>query len=111
MRAIIWICALALSLATLSGTAAAETYRIDSEVWGYYQKYLGNISHGQRPGAFVITKDGKGAYYTWCPDTRCRAGLTYSQDALNSCESDYGDDCVVFAIRDDIKVEYEIVKQ
>ena len=111
MRAIIGACALALSLATLSGTAAAETYRISNEVWGWYQKYLGNIGDGRRPGAFVITKDGEGAYYTWCPDTRCMGGLTYSQEALNDCERDYDTDCVVFAVRDEIRVEYEIVTQ
>ena len=108
MRAIIWICALAISLATLSGTAAAETYRISNEVWGWYQKYLGNISNGKRPGAFVISKDGESAYYTWCPDTRCMGGLTYSQESLNRCEQEYDTDCVVFAVRDDIKVDYEV---
>ena len=108
MRAIISICALAILLATLGGTAAAETYRISNEVWGWYQKYLGNIGNGKRPGAFVISKDGQSAYYTWCPDTRCMAGLTYSQESLNRCEREYDTDCVVFAVRDDIKVEYEI---
>ncbi len=108
MRAIIWICALAFWLATFGGTAAAETYRISSEVWGWYQKYLGNISNGKRPGAFVISKDGESAYYTWCPDTRCMGGLTYSQESLNRCEQEYDTDCVVFAVRDDIKVDYEV---
>ena len=108
MRALIAAGALALALLTLSGTASAETFRISHDVWGSYQKYLNAIGNGQKPGAFVISKDGQSAYYTWCPDIRCRAGLTYSQDALNSCESDYGEDCVVFAVRDDIKVEYEL---
>ncbi len=108
MRVFILAGALALSLATLSGTASAETYRISNEVWGWYQKYLGNIGNGKRPGAFVISKDGENAYYTWCPDTRCMGGLTYSQESLNRCEQEYDTDCVVFAVRDDIKVEYEI---
>jgi len=111
MRAIVLICALAVSLATLSGTAAAETYRISNEVWGWYQKYLGNIGNGKRPGAFVISKDGENAYYTWCPDTRCMGGLTYSQESLNRCEQEYDTDCVVFAVRDEIRVEYEILAQ
>lgn len=108
MRAIIWICALAVSLAALGNTASAETYRISNDVWGWYQKYLGNIANGKRPGAFVISKDGENAWYTWCPDTRCMGGITYSQDALNSCEREYDTDCVVFAVRDDIKVEYTV---
>jgi hypothetical protein len=108
MRAIIWICALAVSLATLSNTASAETYRISNEVWGWYQQYLRNIGDGRRPGAFVISKDGENAWYTWCEDTQCIGGLTYSQESLNRCEREYGTDCVVFAVRDDIRVEYEV---
>jgi hypothetical protein len=108
MKVFILAGALALSLATLSGTAVAETYRISNEVWGWYQKYLRNIGDGRRPGAFVISKDGENAYYTWCADTQCMGGMTYSQESLNRCEQEYDTDCVVFAVRDDIRVEYEI---
>jgi hypothetical protein len=100
--------ALVLSVA-LSHGARAEKYYIDHEVWGWYQQYLRNIGHGHKPGAFAITKDGHNAFYSWCEDIRCVAGPTYSQDALNYCEREYGGECVVFAVRDDIKVEYEIV--
>jgi len=109
MRAIIGIGALAVALAMLSGTARAETYRIDHEVWGWYQKYLRNIGNGTKPGAFAITKDGQGAYYSWCQDIRCVAGTTYSHDAVSACERHFETDCVVFAVRDDIRVEYEII--
>lgn len=109
MKVIILAGALAVSLATLSGTAMAETYRIDGQVWGWYQQYLRNIGNGNKPGAFAISKDGHSAFYSWCQDIRCVAGPTYSQDALNACERHYDTECVVFAVRDDIKVEYEIV--
>jgi hypothetical protein len=109
MRAIIAAGALAVSLLMLSGTAMAETYRIDGQVWGWYQQYLRNIGNGNKPGAFAISKDGHSAFYSWCQDIRCVAGPTYSQDALNACERHYETKCVVFAVRDDIKVEYEIV--
>jgi hypothetical protein len=87
----------------------AETYRIDPQVWGWYQQYLRNIGNGNKPGAFAISKDGHSAFYSWCQDIRCVAGPTYSQDALNACERRYEMECVVFAVRDDIKVDYEIV--
>ena len=109
LRAIISAGTLAVSLLMLSGTAMAETYRIDGQVWGWYQQYLRNIGNGNKPGAFAISKDGKSAFYSWCQDIRCVAGPTYSQDALNACERRYETECVVFAVRDDIKVEYEIV--
>jgi|RhiMetdeSRZDD1v2_1073273.scaffolds.fasta_scaffold430232_2 hypothetical protein len=100
---------LAVSLAAMGRAEAAEKYRIDGQVWGWYQQYLRDIGNGNKPGAFAITKDGHGAFYSWCQDIRCVAGPTYSQDALNYCEREYGGECVVFAVRDDIKVEYEIV--
>jgi hypothetical protein len=99
--------ALVLSIALGSG-ARAEKYYIDHEVWGWYQQYLRAIGNGNKPGAFAISKDGRSAFYSWCEDIHCIAGPTYSQDALNSCEREYGTDCVVFAVRDDIKVDYEI---
>jgi len=101
---------LALSLMASMRADAAEKYQIDSEIWGGYQAYLRNIAHGNRPGAFAITKDGHNAFYSWCEETRCVAGPSYSQTAKDSCEREYNQDCVVFAVRDEIKVEYEIVK-
>ena len=61
MRAVIAAGALAVSLVMLSGTAMAETYRIDGQVWGWYQQYLRNIGNGNKPGAFAISKDGHSA--------------------------------------------------
>lgn len=109
-RAAAFVLALAPVLTTGSGAAAEETYIIDGSVWDHFQGYLDKIGHGRRPGAYAITTDGLGAYYVWCPDTRCRAGATYSHEAKQDCEREYGTDCVVFAIRDEIKVRYEIAK-
>lgn len=104
--------AAAMGLAALvPGPARAEEiYLIDGSVWDHFQGYLDKIGHGRRPGAYAITTDGYGAYYVWCPDTRCRAGSTYSHEAKTSCEKEYDTDCVTFAIRDEIKVKYEIRK-
>jgi hypothetical protein len=99
--------ALALSVALSSG-ARAEKYSIDREVWAHYQSYLKTIGK-IRPGAYAITIDGHGAFYVYCQETRCMAGPGYGQEARNRCEREYGTECVVFAVRDDIKVEYEIV--
>lgn len=90
--------------------AADEKYVISPEVWGYYEQYLSRIDNGHKPGAFAITKDGTGAFYTWCAETRCMAGTTYSQDAINYCEREYETECVTFAVRDDIRVTYEVAK-
>jgi hypothetical protein len=100
--------ALALLLsAALSGGAMAEKYVIDSGVWSHFQGYLKAIGK-IRPGAFAITKDGRGSYYVWCQETRCVAGPSYGQEARNACESSYETECVIFAVRDEIRVEYEV---
>ncbi len=97
-------------IATVAPVARAdEVYRIDGEIWDHFQGYLRKIGHGNKPGAYAITTDGTGGYYVWCEEIRCVAGSTYSHDAKSSCEREYGTDCVVFAIRDEIRVKYEIV--
>lgn len=108
---------LILALGVLSGLAlpggaarAEQVYQIDGEVWDHYQKYLDDIGHGRKPGAYAITTDGSGAFYFWCEEIRCMAGKAYSTDAKDRCEAEYGTECVVFAIRDEIKVRYEIRK-
>lgn len=102
---------LCLSLFSLAAPAARadEVYLIPGEMWDLYQDYLDKIGQGRRPGAFAITRDGLGAYYTWCDGQRCRIGSSYSNEAKTKCENHYEMECVVFAVRDEIKVKYEIV--
>lgn len=88
--------------------AAAEVYQIDSSVWGHYQRYLAKIGT-TRPGAFAITTDGRESFSVTCPDTNCIAsGPSYSTEVKQYCEKESGTDCVVFAVRDEIKVAYEV---
>jgi len=99
--------ALVLSVAFSDG-ARAEKYFIDQEIWAHFQSYLKTIG-SVRPGAYAITKDGHGAFYIYCQETRCMAGPSYSQDAVDRCERENGTECVVFAVRDQIKVDYEVI--
>lgn len=103
------LASLALGTGTPGRVAQAdEVYQITGEVWDHYQAYLDDIGHGRRPGAYAITTDGAGAFYFYCEETRCMAGRSYSGEAKERCESEYGTDCVIFAIRDEIKVQYGI---
>lgn len=105
------VAAFGLALACLAAPAARaedEIYRIDGEVWDDFQGYLKKIGHGNRPGAFAISVDGAYAYWVTCPATQCIGGTTYSHDAIKGCEQESGADCVVFAVRDEIRVQYEI---
>lgn len=93
-----------------SAARAAETYFIHGAIWDYYQRYLDQIGNGIRPGIFVITPDGLGATYRYCPDTRCRTTMNMQTKALQDCEKEYGVECVLFAVRDEIRVQYEIAR-
>ncbi|HEV8389554.1 MAG TPA: hypothetical protein VGQ35_06915 [Dongiaceae bacterium] len=98
----------ALATAVLAATAQAETkYLIDHEVWGGYQKYLSTIGT-TKAGAFAITADGRGYFYSWCGALHCIGGPSYSHDAKTRCEAEYDTECVVFAVRRDIRIAYEI---
>lgn len=107
-----WVRTLWLALAGLGllpcAASADEKYVISAEVWSVYQEYLAKIDNGDKPGAYAITKDGYGAFYVWCEEIRCMAGTTYSQDAINYCEDEYDTECVTFAVRDEIRVSYEV---
>lgn len=82
-----------------------EKLQITRDVWSSYQEYL--RIKGSAAGVFVVTETGTGSAYTYCPETRCRAG-SYTAKAIEMCES-AGLKCVVFAQGDDILVPYEIV--
>jgi hypothetical protein len=87
---------------------AADKYTVSAETWRNYQAYLQRTGDGAKPGAFVITPDGKGYAYVWCEQTQCTGGRSYSQEALVDCKQDYGAECVVFAVRNDIRVAYAV---
>jgi hypothetical protein len=97
-----------LAVLQLGAARADETYLIHGAVWDYYEKYLDQIGHGMKPGVFVITPDGLGATYRYCPETRCRTNMNLQTKSLQDCEKEYGVECVVFAVRDEIRVQYEI---
>lgn len=105
MKRIAYLFGLAVAALTFAIPAMAETYVVSQGVWGYYQQYLRAIG-STRAGSFAITTDGQGAYYVWCPSNHCVAGMTYRHDAIQSCEREYGTDCVGFADRDEILVSY-----
>lgn len=105
MKRIATLIGLVLAGLTFAAPAMAENYVVSQSVWGHYQKYLRAIG-STRAGSFAITADGTGGFYVWCPSNHCVAGTTYRHDAVQSCEREYGTDCVAFADRDKILVSY-----
>lgn len=95
-----------MTLVALSAEAETQ-YLIDAEVWSAYQTYAAAIGV-TKPGAFVITEDGHSYWYVKCRSINCAGSTTYRHDAQQSCEKEYGMPCVVFALRQEIIVPYEV---
>jgi hypothetical protein len=62
-----------------------------------------------RPGAFAVSKSGDASGYSWCDETACSSGSSYSTHAINDCQSAGGDSCYIFAYGRDIKVDYIVI--
>lgn len=87
--------------------AGDEKVQITKSVWDNYQEYLQTV--GNARGAFVVTENGVGSAYSYCPVTSgCYRNINYSKEAIRLCEND-GVKCLVFARDSRIVVEYEIV--
>jgi len=82
-----------------------ETLRISRSVWDAFEAY--KLKLGRGGGVFVVTEDGLGSGYSYCPADRCRPG-SFTAHALQLCQN-AGEKCVVFAFGTTIKVDYEIV--
>lgn len=110
MRAVIAIAA-ALGILVCANPAAAETIKLHRQIWEAYQSYLKAIG-STKPGAYAVAEDGTAGAGWVCPAVRCSDIGRFSMEAKKECEklTSPGVRCVLFAVRDDIRVEYEIVE-
>jgi hypothetical protein len=110
MRAFVAI-AMAIGILACANPAAAETIKLHKQIWEAYQSYLKAIG-STKPGAYAVAEDGRAGAGWVCPDTRCTDMGRFSTEAKEACQklTDPGVKCVLFAVRDDIRIEYEIVE-
>jgi hypothetical protein len=103
------VATLALALA-ISAPAAADGQKIvvTKQAWGWYQEYLKMIGTTKH-GVFSITSDGGGAGSWICMEIRCTDIGQFRSKAIKECKRyNPSSECIVFAIDDEIKVDYEI---
>jgi len=108
---------LAACASPLSGDYAkgkGKTLSISKEVWSGYQEYLTKIS-GTNPGFFVVAVVdgvGVGGNYQYCPGTSCYTTGAAASNMVNQCRG-YGPDveCILFAQRNEILVDYKVVNE
>ena len=101
-----WRMALAIVLSTV-GASAATALDISEATYANYQAYLKKIG-STRKGAFAVASDGYGSYFTWCYDGNCLSN-TLTQDALTSCRSVTGKECLLMAFGRQERIPYTVV--
>jgi len=98
--------ALAIVLSTV-GASAATALDISEATYANYQDYLKTIGSTKK-GAFAVASDGYGSYFTYCYDVNCLSN-TLTQEALTSCRSVTGKECLVMAYGRDERIDYTVV--
>jgi hypothetical protein len=62
----------------------------------------------QRPMYFAVSSDGLFSWYSYCVDHTCGGEQKYRREAVEACEREGGTECLIFAIRHEIQVEYRV---
>lgn len=87
------------------GTArAAAELGLDPEVWAAFEAYRAE----NRPGAFAVSEDGRSHGSSLCGAGACDPAAA-KKAALQACRENAGGPCVIFAVRDDIKLAYRLL--
>jgi hypothetical protein len=98
--------ALAIVLLTV-GASAANALEISEATYANYQDYLKTIGSTKK-GAFAVASDGYGSYFTYCYDVNCLAN-NLTQEALTSCRSVTGKECLVMAYGREERIDYTVI--
>ena len=89
------------------GTArAAAELGLHPEVWAAFEAYRVE----NRPGAFAVSQDGSRHGHSLCGAGACDLGAA-KKGALQACRANGGGACVVFAVRDDVKLAYRLLSR
>jgi len=93
--------ALAPSIAT-----ADDVFLVSPEVMEFFNGEYKNL---KPPRAMAVSADGYHVGYSACPSHRCRMLPSARDLAMQACLSAGGQRCRLFAVDDDIQVEYRVM--
>jgi hypothetical protein len=62
----------------------------------------------RKPLYFAVSKDGLFDWYSSCEAYNCQTDQTYRRQAAAECEKEGGAECVIFAVGNDLQVEYRV---
>ena len=104
MRALLFAMIGASWLAGAVPARAGEDVALHPDVWTAYEAYLGK----RWPGAFAVSRDGAAYGHAACTTVMCDLSAA-KREALQSCRNAGGTGCIVFAVRDEIRLGYRVL--
>jgi hypothetical protein len=104
-----------VSNSSLTGEYAkgsGKTLVITKSVWGGFQDYATKVSASNPGGFAVLVVGGRGVGYAgyYCPGGHCYGGRE-TTIAMDNCKHYGVGDCILFAARSEILVDYRIEDQ
>ena len=97
---------LLLSFPLASTSQAGDPYigtgevKLSAKTIRTFKEYVRN--NNKKPAVFIITTDGAGSYYVFCPHGQCQS--TKKKYRIDECERWYpGKECKIFAMRRTVK--------
>lgn len=105
MRAGLIACLLTVGITAGGAASAADEIALHPDVWAAYEAYR----QTPRPGAFAVSEDGRSHGQSQCGAV-CVVGPQKAQ-ALAACREKSGGACLVFAVRDQIRLPYRLLSR
>ena len=85
-------------------TQADEPLVVSPDVMADFALYKSRT----KPLYFAVSSDGLFSWYTYCIDYNCQAAQGYRREVIKDCEEEGGTDCVIFAVGDEVQVEFRV---
>jgi hypothetical protein len=88
----------------LQEARADEPLVVSPEVMADFAQYKAR----KKPLYFAVSKDGLTSWYSYCLDYNCQETQSYRMEAIKRCEGQAGSACMIFAVEDEIQVDYRV---
>jgi len=85
-------------------TRADEPLVVSPDVMADFAQYKSR----RTPMYFAVSTDGLFSWYSYCIDYNCQAAQSDRRTAVEECKKEGGTDCVIFAVGDDVQIEYRV---
>jgi hypothetical protein len=98
--------ALVLAAVTVLPAIADDVLVVSPKIMEFYN---GTYQGLKPPRAMAVAADGRHMGYSYCPEHRCYMNPSARDLAMQACVKTGGQGCRIFAIGDDIEVNYRVM--